>query len=552
MDLSPSEISRRFEACKNTRTRVEEQWRAVERLVMPFRGQFFRPASGESGVDWDKREIYDSTAIHAANNLASSLHGGLTTPIVRWFDLRFRTEANNQNPTTRAWLEDVAERIYAEIQQSNFNLETNEVYQDLVGYGTSAISLEEHPETDVMQKKWRGIVFKSIPIKEVYFQQGADGQPHMFFREMEWTVTQIVARWGVDMVPDKVKQHYESGRDPDKLYRVVFCIYPRHDAPMPSEMEGKQLEDSERPFAGSYVMVDEGATLLSEQGFYEMPVFLPRWRTTSDSMWGNSPAMVAMGDVITLNELKRLHLTAIEKVVDPALMAAERGLLSDFDLRPGSLNIVKDPNAVKPIESGANFQATTLTEQDLRASIEKIFYVDQLELKESPVMTATEVAARMDLMQRLLGPTMGRLQYDYLDKVINRTYLIMKRNGRLPPPPMGIDANLEMDVEYSGPMARAQKTDQVTGIQRFMAEAAQMAQIEPTVLDAVDFDAVIIGLHEALNLPASQLRDGGEVQALRAQRAKQQQDQQEVAGMEQGSKAVVNFADAQAKLRAVK
>ena len=59
-------------------------------------------------------------------------------------------------------------------------------------------------------------------------------------------------------------------------------------------------------------------------------------------------------------------------------------------------------NNLEPIVNATNWNADQLMLGDVRASVRRIFFSDQLELNEGPQMTATEVQVRYELMQRLL------------------------------------------------------------------------------------------------------------------------------------------------------
>ena len=100
-------------------------------------------------------------------------------------------------------------------------------------------------------------------------------------------------------------------------------------------------------------------------------------------------------------------------------------------------------------------------------------------------MSATEVNARLDLMQRLLGPVMGRLQNDFLDPMVERTFRILWRNGLLPTAPEGVAEN-EFDIEYTGPMARAQRTDRIQSIEGYLNSIGAMGEMLPEMVALID------------------------------------------------------------------
>ena len=134
-------------------------------------------------------------------------------------------------------------------------------------------------------------------------------------------------------------------------------------------------------------------------------------------------------------------------------------------------------------------------------------------------MTATEVQVRYELMQRLLGPTLGRLQNDFLDPLVSRTFRILMRAGQLPEIPDELrQVGGEMDIEYTGPLARAQRMTEADSMTRWVNNLAPLAQIKPDILDNVDFDKFATELGETLGVPASNMRSEIEIKRLRKQR----------------------------------
>ncbi len=236
---------------------------------------------------------------------------------------------------------------------------------------------------------------------------------------------------------------------------------------------------------------------------------------------------------MTLNEMVRLILRAGEKVLDPATISTERGLLGDLDLEPGGLTVVRDIDGLKPYESGARFDVSELQKDNLQQSIRHVFHVDQLELKESPAMTATEVRVRYELMQRLLGPTLGRLQNDFLDPLITRTFNIMLRAGALDPPPD--EARSEegtIDIEYTGPLAKSQRMAEVESMERWVNNITALSEIYPEVRDLVDIDDYGRELADTLGTPSKVVRDVASVKKIRDAR-KAAQDEERQAAMAQ-------------------
>lgn len=540
------EIRRRFDSLVSTRKTVEDVWDVINKLVVPFRGDFFRDISSEHAVTWrDNREIFDSTAVDAAGTLAASIHGSLTSPAIRWFELGYRDTKLNSVKEAMAWLEAGAEKCFNALQDSNFNLEANETYIDLVSYGTSMIVEEVEEKNGKFQK----LNFQSVPVEEMWFEQDHTGQAHRSYRRYMWTPVQMVTKFGKEGVPETIYKQSLTSQGMDKRYAVIMCIFPR---PEKADADvSKTLAAAERPFGMKHILHKDASELGDEGGYYEQPAFIPRWRKTSKSMWGHGPAMIALPDILTINSLVELILKATEKVVDPPTKVTERGLLSDLDLEPAGLTVVRSMDSMEPYESKARFDVSQLQREALKQSIRSIFYVDQLELKESPAMTATEVQTRYELMQRLLGPTLGRLQSDYLDPLVQRTFNILYRAGQLGEPPQVVfDSGGELDIIYTGPLVRAQRADIAQGVTRWVATLAELSEVRPDILDLPDWDAIGKELGSLEGVPAKLMRSSTEVKAERKKREEQearmrqaQMQQEEGAGLEAVGKGQAALAE---------
>ena len=117
----------------------------------------------------------------------------------------------------------------------------------------------------------------------------------------------------------------------------------------------------------------------------------------------------------------------------------------------------------------------------------------------------------------------------------------MLRGNALPPMPEVLqEVGGDLDIEYVGPLARSQKMDEVTSIQRAIDGIMQLAQVNPEVLDIVDVDKAGRTISDRLGAPADMLRGAEQVGELRQSRQQQQQaqaemdqGQQEIAGAQQ-------------------
>lgn len=519
--MNPTDICKRFDVLKRDRSNVESLYQAIQKFVRPLTGDFYNTHKTEISKDWyANRDVYDSTAIHAASTLASNIHGALTPPLVQWMTMRFRDDDLNEDHDAMVWLEECADIIYFALMDSDFHLEWNKGCLDLTSFGEGFVFEEE------MDDQPGKLDFTTVPTNEAFYEPGWDGQPAGFYREMDMAASAILDKFGVD-TPAKIRDSFESGNNDN--FKIILAVYERRDLPSGIDYS-KPVMPKLRPWGRSYVFYDDKQLIGQEGGYYERPVFGVKWLESSDSKHGFGPAAMAMPDILTLNEIAKQVLIANEKNIDPPMVVNERGLFGDVDLEAGGLTLVRDMEQMpKPLVEGTNLDFAQLEIDKLRESIMKVFHIDDLQLKESPQMTATEVNARMDMMQRVLGPTFGYLKTYFLDPMVERTFGILYRAGQLPQPPESVvEAQAEFDVEYLGPLARAQKSDRATAIMAYAQNIGMMAEVNPEILDVPDFDGMARELAQQANLPTELLKSDDDVKALRKERAAAQSEREEL------------------------
>jgi hypothetical protein len=174
-------------------------------------------------------------------------------------------------------------------------------------------------------------------------------------------------------------------------------------------------------------------------------------------------------------------------------------------------------------------------EEQRRNAIRDTFYVNQLMMQSGPQMTATEVIQRNEEKMRLLGPVLGRLQSELLKPMIDRVFAILLRKKIFNQPPKFL-SGVDIQIEYVSPLAKAQKTSELSSIMRAMEIFGSLSKIAP-VFDHVDIDALVNYIGEITGVPAKILNSQSQVNAIRQQKAQQVQQQQQLAAMQQVAQA---------------
>ena len=510
--MSYEYINKRYKTMEGQRSTWEHHWQEILDYVLPRKAEVsFVRAKGEKRTE----VLYDSTAITAVNLLAASLQGTLTSPSLPWFSLKLRDAELNLDRDVQLYLEDTAKRMYNVFNESNFNTEVHEMYLDLVSIGTGALFVEESKDGF----STGGIHFNALHIAEFYISENVNGRVDTLYRKYKLSARQAVQEFGEDNVGEKILK--AAKEKPDKEFNFIHAVEPTEDY---ERATGKA--ETKLPFHSCHVCIEDKMKV-KLGGYEEFPYLVPRWSKATGEIFGRSPSYNALPDIKTLNKAVEIGLKAWAKAIDPPLLVQDDGVIGRVRMTPGGISVVRNDGAVKPLQIGTNWQITDLKENQLRTAIRQAYYSDQLQLQDGPQMTATEVQVRYELMQRLLGPTLGRFQTEFLNPLIERVFGIMVRNNALTEQPEIADG-ATFDIEYVGPLARSQRMEEATAIDRVYQLVFNVAQADPTILDIVDNDTAVRVRAELLGVPKTVLRSEEDVAAIRANRAEQQQMQQEM------------------------
>ena len=528
------------------RVNVESLWAELAEFMLPTHNSQFNGSVTKAARQGER--VFDSTAIMAARDLASAIHATITNPAMKWSHLRFTEDALNNNHDGVAWLDQVTELVYYNLSNSNFDLQAGQAYLSLVALATAVIY---HEEVDDSSSTYN---FANWHLSEVAYAENKYGVVDYICRKFKMTYKQLIEKF-----PDSCPQYvYEKAEcNPLEEEEVWHVIGPRDPAEVKTGDIGKSLPN-ERPFYSCYLIAKEDH-VLGEDGFYEFPVYCPRWAKLPGEVYGYGCGHVSRGDVRTLCKLREEKLRAMAKAVNPPMLA-RRNSISTADLRPGKITFVDDMEHLKEFVTQTRFDALQLETQELTASIKSAFYIDKLMLPprtETGEMTAYEISQRLEQMQTILGPALNRLNTEFLQPMILRCVKILLRRNELPPLPesvvslmqqLGKDPrNIDVEINFVNSLSRSQQLGELRNIQSFVQETFQMAQAHPEVLDKLDFDELVNYAARIRSIPESLILPDEKVAQIRQDRQKQMQQQQQLANAEQLGGVVKNVGSVMPK-----
>lgn len=454
-------------------------------------------------------KLYDAAGIKAHDDLSSALASSMSNMSIRWFNFKLRQRDLNDMNEVKIWLESCEDVVYDALAQSNFAAEMNELWELLVAFGSASIYVEERHGN---HGPFNGLLFKTRSIGSYVVFENSEGTIDTLYAKFKMSLRALVQEFGVEALSEKSRDEY--AKNPDCMIDVIHAIYPG---------DGKYQGHK---YVGCYVEYAQKHQIRCD-GYFEFPSPVIRWKKDSDEVWGRGPTQLALPDIKTLNTAVRLRLKQWAKMVDPPMLQLDDSVIGQTQLKAGSLITARTKDALTPLVTNARIDFAIQQEERLENKIRNTYYADRISLPNKQYMTAYEVAALREQMQSLLGPTAGRIEHEGLTPILTRVFGLLYRAGEIPPPPQSVleSSNPTIDIQYEGPLAKAQRSSQLTAVQNTLNVIAPLVQLDPEVADVFDFDETARGVATYNGLPARFLRDDAKIQQRRQQRAQAQQSQ---------------------------
>lgn len=512
------EIVKRADKARNARVNFDRQFEQIARYVFPRADNFIEKREKGSRRD---EYVYDSTAQLALPSFAAAIES-LVVPRTQKY--------HGYKPSDPALLDDIGVRTYLEdlrdltfrmrySAKSNFASQTSEVFLSLGAFGTGALLVEDGLS--------RGIMYRSIPLADLWLQEDAWGFIDGFFWRYKLTVRQAMQKWP-DSVPECITKHAVS--EPEREFEFLFHVCPNEDRIVDSVgYEGMAYR--------AYDICIEGRVMLRQSGYRTFPLAVSRYTVSPGEMYGRSPAWDALADIKTVNEMAKTSLRYGQLVTDPPWLTADVDSLSPFSMRPGAINAGFMNERGELLAKSAAPQGDPRFGAELmdqkRQSINRSFLVTLFQiLVDTPEMTATEATFRAQEKGALLAPTMGRQQSEFLGTIVARELDIMAQSGVIedvlgPMPDALMEAGGLLDIEYDSPLTRAQRSEEVVGVLRTFEAVGTIAQYDQSVMEVFNYERAIRVIAEGQGAPLKIMNTPEELAAIRD--AKQQQQDTQLA-----------------------
>lgn len=488
-----SYYKRRFKALKEEREPFIGVWQDVAQYVFPH-------CSYEiGGKKAQKNKVVDNTATLALNTLTSCIMTAITSPARPWFSLRIVGDMFNDIVVVKEWLSEVEGVMRHVFNKSNLYHALPSIYRDIASFGTGALLVLEDDLDDVR--------FYPLSVGSYALAEDERLEVDTVYREISMTVIQMVQRFGINAVSARVqdmyrKEHYDNAID------VVHAI----------ERRGTSQQGG---YEGVYF--EKGTDTLLDRVLYdEFPCPSVRWSVAGSHVYGESPAMAALGDIKQLQHQHLVKAQAMAKMVNPPLTGPANLDKSQINSLPGGVNISMDGGAgLRPVYMVDPRLSEFLVDmQEVQSRIQRAFHADMflsMLQDQNREMTAREVVERHEEKLMIIGPVLERIQSELLKPLIMRTYSLLSKAGKIPKPPKILEG-VKLQIGYTSALSNAQQGVVLSSLNQAASFIGQLAQIKPHVLDTVNADAWVREYMNLQHLPPSLLFSEEEVQTMRIKR----------------------------------
>lgn len=510
-------------------------------------------------------DVFDSTAIKANKKMAAALLGLLWQSGGK--SMRIGPSDNIQETAeVKDYFDFVSEKTVAALDdpKAGLTLALEEYMMDQGCFGTSGVAAFAGTDTP--------LIFSAWGVDEISIEEGENGYVRTIYREFEVSILQMVEDYGLENCSEKIRESYNEGETSGRV-KLLHIIAPR-----PKDEREKMGPDG-LPYISLTIEVDTNHEV-KDSGFHEMPVQISRFSKRRNEVYGRSPAMDGLPDILELNATKEARISAIEKSLDPPLGVYDDSLLGneEIDTSAGGINVfatsgrIVNKNPIFPLFTVETIREVDKSISDLMISINEHFSIDRLlDFNNETEMTLGEAQMRQRIRSEALGSLFSRQQNELFTPLIERSISVLWRSGIL-----GVIAGsaehriyLEQNngeepkivpeevakvlgqgedyykITYLTPAARMLETAEAEGVMRAWEFALSIIEAAPEVLDNLNADKSLEIIGRSAGAPTSIYFSEDTVAGMRQQRAEQAQQQQELANQQQQMEVLKSVGEAE-------
>lgn len=484
----------------------------------------------------NNNHIIDPYHILSKRAFVSGFMEGNTSSTRQWGQFETGDDDLNKFAPVREFLQTLARRVFKKMNTTNLYKILPLTYEALAEINTGVIYIDELP----------GGKIHHTPLDPgtYYLENDFKGDARVLVREFQLTVRQLVhtygrkvdGKWDWSIFSKDVKTAYQNSDYGRKINVVEWCgpneFFDADDTPVGNNRPWVCLtyEVGGYNYSDGYVQYQidnlDDNRFLRVQHRTDKPFIAPKNASANNFAYGQTgPMLDALGIVKSLNKKAVTKDILLDFMTNQPMQGPASLMKSYRSLNPGDYvpltTTEMTMGGLKPVrDNGQGYQLLDADVSELHRIVGKLFYEDYLLfMANNPkTRTAREVDVIEQEKQLIAGPLLQSMDHSLNVPLLEYYANYVLRTD----PSLDVPDELRgrsLQVKVTSVFAQVQRAADLPQVDRFVQAMAAVAQINPRILDKVDFDKYADIYDDRLYLPVGLNRDQS---AVDAEREKQQ------------------------------
>ncbi len=482
--MTPEEIINVRNIELSAQSNIRNLWQETSDFVYPYVQITSKFEAGTPRT----REIFDLTPLLDSEDMVSNLKHVLFPAGQVFFAIKVGNSTKLPDGIQR-YISMLTEVAHDHIFNSNFITELDEVLRSLIHFGPASIFSEWTPRT--------GLNYRNTVIGTYQLIENSKKLVDGIIITIEYTPKQAMEEFGDRAGKDVIA----ASNDPQKVntkFEYIYIIKPREIInPNLSPRVNTNMEWEEQ-----VVNVKEKLIVL-ESGYPQFPYHTARWKRPANEKNGRGISTELLPQIKVLNRMNRDFNEVGNKWANPA-----RETLSSFDGKyrtfPGANNVVRELPSSRAVDQGlnGNFNITEKSLDRQTGIIDRAYFrnafnpIDDL---TGDRRTTLEIRERVRGTWPKIGNPVARIWYEQIAPLVERSILLLIRNGVVEQPPAELEG-VGFGLEFVSPFALELRSQQSKAFQEWAFIVGDMENVFPGAVDNVDSDDAIQRLGRTLGV----------------------------------------------------
>lgn len=524
------------------RETIDSLWRELAASFLPHR--FVDEADqinqrhrrGANQHEGDLR--LDEVGTFSLRTFSSFMMSGLTSPSWPWRRMEIATKdeaIKAPGGESAQWVSDADAYMSQVLSSSTLYQSLPQFYSDYACFGMACYLFEEDEEDEVF--------FAVLPPGTYWVELDQRQQVHRIGHTSWMSIANAAEKYGADALSREARDKLGTDKDVDP-FEIRRVIEPNKDDLYPEiSRDTFPWRSLTWEATGKDAKAEDNDIWLEQGGHVFKPFSVSRWDTLPGQPYAvDSAGKLALPPFRQLTHWIIKQAKQVEMELDPATTGPGDLPPKEVTNRPGAhiptSGLGRRSGVTRITDVRPQVDRIELKLESLRLAVKRSFFADLATLMNEsfeaggPAVTATQIAAMNSERLGILGPQLQRL-FDMLEEVTEFTYGTLLRSGSFeenvgPMPAALANAQASIDIEFVSTLAQALAHIQFVTTERSLQFMGGLAQLNPQVLDKIDWDEVADNGLQLLGFNPRNIRDDKTIEQIRAARAAQVQQQQQM------------------------